>query len=119
MPLEAAREKARRKREEGTPDQHDRWLEATQATRSEESPEHWDHQLEQSCMQEQTRQLLMSSEEASIARSVDANQQQESQANETTQQQQTRRTADANRHQESQANESPQQQKTRRTANAT
>ena len=57
-------------------------------------------------MQEQARQLLTSSEEASIARSADVIQQQESWANETQQQQQTRRTADANCHQESQANES-------------
>ena len=69
-------------------------------------------------MRDQAWQLLMSSDEASIARSAAASRRQESRANETVQQQQTRRTADADRHQESRANETVQQQQTRRTADA-
>ena len=47
-------------------------------------------------MQEQARQLRMSSEEASIARSADANRHQEGRANESLQQQQTHGRADSN-----------------------
>ena len=60
----------------------------------------------------------MSSEEASIARSADASQQHETQANESPQEQQHCRTANANHHQESQANESMETQQTHRTADA-
>ena len=116
--LERERDRARRRREEETPHQHDRRLETTRARRSEETPEHRDHRLEQSRMQDQAWRLLMSSEEASIARSAAASRQQQSRANETPQQQQTHRTADATRHQDSWANEAAQQQRTRRTADA-
>ena len=67
---------------------------------------------------EQATCLIMSTEETSIKRSADANQQHESQANESTQQQQHCRTANANQQQESWANESPDQQQHHRTANA-
>ena len=67
-------------------------------------------------MQDRARRLLMSSVEASIARSAAAGRQQQNRANETPQQQQTRRATNANRQQESRSNETPQQQQTRRTA---
>ena len=117
--LERDRDRARRRREEETPHQHDHRLRRTRARRSEETPEHRDHRLEQSRMQDEARRLLMSSDEASTARSAAASRQQQSRANETPQRQQTRRTADATRHWDSRVNETPQQQQTRRSADAT
>ena len=65
-------EKAQLKRAEETPEQHDQQAETAPEKRSEETTEQCNHWLEQCCMQEQARQLRISSEEASIRRSVDA-----------------------------------------------